>query len=108
MHMKKTTIRLDSAILQKLDLLDGSRSDNIRMAIEQYISHTNEVNAIPGAIPDLMKQNEILDEECSWLKKQNEQLRTLLEREQILHLQTQKALESPEKIKRRWWRIWKK
>ena len=112
--MKKAiTVRIEDSLIDQLNKLDGTKTRHIESALMQYIcntkSNTNAIKSNTNAIhiSNLENENKSLKKQIETLEDDKETLNKFLEREQILHMQTQKALEPPEKIKKRW-KFWKR
>ena len=104
--MKTITIRVDDELYEEIEKARGdkSKSDFYRDALKEYISKEKD---------ETTNTNEytlLLEKDNEYLKKKVDELLTLLNQEQTLHLQTQGRL--PGKVEeaaegKSWWQFWK-
>ncbi|VVB87233.1 Uncharacterised protein [uncultured archaeon] len=133
--MKTITIRIEDAVLTKIDEQRGSatRSDYIRNLLSSSLEYrenasntkenTNEIKEhtnVIGENTDVFDKNTqndtserligTLQEEVNYLRSKLDDIIKLIHQEQSLHLQTQRQLKSPEKgiALKSWWQFWKK
>ena len=101
------SIRLEKGLISEIDKekSDLSRNAFIVKILSNHFEH--KVSTDVAQDEHIIALLEELKKDKSTLLERISNLERMLDQEQRLHLQTQKALEPPEKIKRRW-KFWKK
>lgn len=133
--MKTITIRIEDAVLTKIDEQRGSatRSDYIRNLLSSSLEYRENASNTKGNTNVIKEHTDVIGEntnvldkntkndatdklietlqgETNYLRSKLDDMIKLINQEQSLHLQTQRQLKTPEKgiEVKSWWQFWKR
>lgn len=98
---KQLNVRIPLGLQEKIEKSGRPKVDIVIEALELYFN--SNVSKLEPVESDEMNR---MKKEVDFLRTKIDDLLKLLHQEQVLHIQTQRMLSSPQPEKKKWWQFW--